>query len=165
MKCGRWKRAIQWSPAAGRLLRSAYFHCARIARNSMQLAGEKIRPARSAGSWSGATGLNFQRWDSTPRTPPRPSWKPGARCRVSRGCLHRASVISIEGLWKRWKAEERFPLSHNPGCDYGGESLYVTFSPGLKPPFPDVASIGTTEQPGEKVIAGAQKAAEAKEAA
>jgi hypothetical protein len=27
-------------------------------------------------------------------------------------------VLMRSGLWKSWKAEVRFPLSHNPGCCY-----------------------------------------------
>jgi hypothetical protein len=34
---------------------------------------------------------------------------------------------------EKWKAGERFPLSHNPGCCYGLESVDVVYLRGLKP--------------------------------
>ena len=30
----------------------------------------------------------------------------------------RQEALARSGLWKSWKAEVRFPLSHNPGCCY-----------------------------------------------
>lgn len=30
----------------------------------------------------------------------------------------RLGVLMKDGLWKSWKAEVRFPLSHNPDCCY-----------------------------------------------
>lgn len=36
-----------------------------------------------------------------------------------------SSPVRSGGLWKRWKAEERFPLSHNPDYGYGQEFVDV----------------------------------------
>jgi hypothetical protein len=67
----------------------------------------------------------------------------GAKCRVSRRCLHRARALVKRWLWKRWKAEERFPFSHNLGYYYGHESVNVAQLWGLKPRIFGVAIIGT----------------------
>jgi hypothetical protein len=47
-----------------------------------------------------------------------------------------------EGYGKRWKAEGRFPLSHNLDCCCGHEFVDVSLR-GLKPEFFVVAFFGT----------------------
>ncbi|HZB88523.1 MAG TPA: hypothetical protein VE291_07695, partial [Terracidiphilus sp.] len=44
-----------------------------------------------------------------------------------------------------WKAEVRFPLSHNPGCGYGLEYVDVSNVPRAKALVLGVAPIGTAE--------------------
>jgi len=45
----------------------------------------------------------------------------------------RLDALMRNGLWKSWKAEVRFPLSHDPGCCYEHGSVGVAGTRGLKP--------------------------------
>jgi hypothetical protein len=69
----------------------------------------------------------------------------GAKCRVSRGCYHRAGALKNRGLWKRWKTKNAFHFPTTPAVAAGIESVDDARFRGLKPRFLFKAQVGTVE--------------------
>ncbi len=134
--CAEVRRAIhrdwgQRPSCSGKVQGHTHHHCEAVPRSSW----------RGSLKYRGFTGCGKTRVFSFGRT----ENEAGAKCRVSRGCLHLARRLVRSRLWKRWKAEGRFPLSHNRDGCYGHESSDVLDPLGLKPQFVGVAFLGTAE--------------------